>query len=100
MKSSENYFGDEATMRKDNPQLVLERGEQTHLPPTLITQGTKDDNVPLEISERFVKIYKSRNGSIERELFPDMPHAFARDPGPETDRAIALMQTFIAQQFG
>ena len=100
MKSSENYFGDEATMRKGNPQLVLERGEQTHLPPTLILQGTKDDNVPLEISERFVEIYKSRNGSIERALFPNMPHAFARDPGPETDRAITLIQTFIAQQFG
>ena len=99
MKSSENYFGDEAMMREANPQLVLERGEQTHLPPTLILQGTKDDNVPLEVSERFVEIYKSRNGSIKRELFPDVPHAFARDPGTKTDRAITLMKTFIAQQF-
>ncbi len=100
MKSSENYFGDEATMREGNPQHVLERGEQTHLPPTLILQGTQDDNVPLEISERFVESYLSLGGAIERELFPGMPHAFARDPGPETDRAIALMKTFIAQQFG
>ncbi len=99
MKSSKNYSGDEATMREGNPQLVLERGEQMHLPPTLILQDTKYDNVPLEISERFVEIYKSRNGSIKRELFPDMPHAFARDPGTETDRAITLMKTFIAQQF-
>jgi hypothetical protein len=28
-----------------------------------------------------------------------MPHAFARDPGPETDRAIDLMKAFIARQF-
>ena len=33
------------------------------------------------------------------ELFPGMPHAFARDSGPETDRAIQLMKkAFVAQQ--
>jgi acetyl esterase len=99
MKSSEYYFGDEATMHEGNPQLVLERGEQTYLPSALILQGTKDDNVPLDISERFVANYLSLGGMIERELFPGIPHAFARDPGPETDRAIALMKTFIDQQF-
>ncbi|MBG02643.1 MAG: alpha/beta hydrolase [Rhodospirillaceae bacterium] len=98
MKSSENYFGDEDTMREGNPQLVLERGEQTALPPALILQGTKDDNVPLAISERFVATYESLGGSIERVLFSDMPHAFTREPGPETDRAIQLMKSFIAEQ--
>ena len=100
MKSSENYFGDEATMREGSPQLVLERGEQTALPPLLILQGTEDDNVPLEISERFVASYAAAGGAAERELFPGMPHAFARDSGPETDRAIALMKAFVARQVG
>jgi len=99
MKSSENYFGDEATMREGNPQMVLERGEQECLPPMLILQGTKDDNVPLSISERFVAAYRAAGGAVERELFPDMPHAFARQPGPETDRAISLMKQFLARQF-
>ncbi len=98
MKSSENYFRDEATMKEGNPQLVLERGEHTSLPPVLILQGTKDDNVPLSISERFVATYRAAGGSIERELFPDMPHAFAREPGSETDRAIALMKAFLQRQ--
>lgn len=98
MKSPKNYFGDEDTMREGNPQLVLERGEQTVLPPTLILQGTKDDNVPLAISERFVATYKSLGGSSERVLFSDMPHAFTREPGPETDRATQLMKSFIAEQ--
>ena len=98
MKSSENYFRDEATMKEGNPQLVLERGEHTALPPVLILQGTKDDNVPLSISERFVATYRAAGGSIERELFPDMPHAFAREPGSETDRAIALMKAFLQRQ--
>lgn len=100
MQSSENYFGTEAAMQEGNPQLVLERGEQTALPPTLILQGTADDNVPLEISERFVESYQAKGGSIERELFPDMPHAFAREPGPESDRAVAMMKNFIATQLG
>lgn len=100
MKSSENYFGDEATMQEGNPQLVLERGEHKALPPALILQGTEDDNVPLEISEKFVETYRARGGTISRELFPGMPHAFTREPGPETDKAIEMMKTFIARQFG
>ena len=99
MKSSENYFGDEATMQEGSPQMVLDRDEQTALPPLLVLQGTDDDNVPLEISERFVARYLALGGSAMRELFPGMPHAFARDPGPETDRAIQLMKAFVARQF-
>ena len=41
---------------------------------------------------------RTAGGSVRRELFPDMPHAFARDPGPETDRAIAIMKGFLAEQ--
>ena len=99
MKSSENYFGTEDVMREGNPQLVLERGEQTHTPPMIILQGTADSNVPLSISENFVEAYRAVGGSVERELFPDLPHAFTREPGPDTDRAIGIMKDFIARQF-
>jgi acetyl esterase/lipase len=98
MKSSDNYFGTEAVMQEGSPQQVLERRDNTALPPVLILQGTNDDNVPLSISERFVATYRGRGGEIERELFPGMPHAFAREPGPATDRAIALMKAFIGRQ--
>ena len=98
MKSSENYFGNEDTMREGNPQLVLERGEHTALPPVLILQGTADDNVPLKISARFVATYEGLGGSIERELFPDMPHAFTREPGTDTASDIEMMKAFIARQ--
>jgi acetyl esterase len=98
MKSSENYFRSEAAMKEGNPQQVLERGEHTALPPVLILQGTNDDNVPLSISERFVATYRAAGGAIERELFPGMPHAFAREPGAESDRAIALMKAFLNRQ--
>ncbi len=98
MESSESYFPDEAAMREGSPQQSLERGEHGALPPLLILQGTADDNVPLEISERFVATYEEKGGEVERVLFPGMPHAFAQKPGPETDRAIALMKTFLAEQ--
>jgi acetyl esterase/lipase len=100
MKSSENYFLSEAVMKEGNPQQVLERGEHTSLPPVLILQGTDDDNVPLSISERFVATYRAAGGSVVRELFPGMPHAFAREPGTESDRAIALMKMFLGGQIG
>ena len=97
MEPSESYFPDEAAMAEGSPQQSLERGEHGALPPMLILQGTADDNVPLEISERFVSTYESKGGSVERELFPDMPHAFAQKPGPDTDRAIALMKAFLSR---
>jgi dipeptidyl aminopeptidase/acylaminoacyl peptidase len=87
-------------MKEGNPQQVLERDEHTALPPVLILQGTDDDNVPLSISERFVATYRAAGGSVERELFPGMPHAFAREPGVESDRAIALMKAFLGRQLG
>ena len=38
-------------------------------------------------------------GVIERKLFSSMPNTFSHYPRLETNRAIALMKTFIAQQF-
>lgn len=98
MEPSENYFPDEAAMQEGSPQQSLDRGEHGVLPPLLILQGTADDNVPLEISERFVASYTGKGGAAERVLFPGMPHAFAQKPSPDTDRAIALMKDFLANQ--
>jgi acetyl esterase/lipase len=98
VEASQAYFGDEAAMREGNPQLVLERGEAVELPPVLILQGTADDNVPLSVSQRFAAAYRAAGGHVELELFPGMPHGFARTPGPEADRAVDLMKAFIARQ--
>ena len=97
IEPSEAYFPDEAAMIEGSPQQSVERGNFSALPPMLILQGTKDENVPLEISERFVEAYHARGGDVERILFPDMPHAFAQKPGRDTDRAIELMKGFLAQ---
>ena len=98
--SSEGYFLTQDTMKEGNPQQILERREQVQvqLPPTIIVQGTNDDNVPMSIPERFIEAYWAMGGHIELEVFPGMPHGFGNTPGPESDRALGLMKAFVARQ--
>lgn len=95
--SSEAYFLNQEAMREGNPQQILERGEKALLPPTLIIQGTRDDNVPLSIPNRFAEAFRAAGGDVQLEIFPEMPHGFANTPGPESDRAVELMQSFVAR---
>lgn len=96
--SSEAYFLTEDAMREGNPQHILERGEQAQMPPTLIVQGTEDDNVPLSIPNRFAEAYAAAGGAIDLEMFPGMPHGFGNTPGAESDRALELMKGFVARR--
>ncbi|MBM3942305.1 MAG: alpha/beta hydrolase [SAR202 cluster bacterium] len=96
--SGEAYFKDAAAMQEGNPQLILERREKVGLPPTLIIQGTNDDNVPMSIPTNFVREYRANGGQVDIEIFPGMVHGFANTPGAESDRAIALIKGFIAKQ--
>ena len=98
MSATEAYFVTEETMKAGNPQGLVDRGEAVEMPPMLIVQGTADNNVPLSVSERFEASYRAAGGFVERELFPDMPHGFARDAGVESDRAMALMKAFVSRQ--
>lgn len=98
MEATEAYFLTEAAMQEGNPQYLLERGESVVMPPTLILQGTNDNNVPLTVCQRFTEAYQAAGGAVELELFPDMAHGFAREPGAESDRALALMKAFVKQQ--
>jgi acetyl esterase/lipase len=94
---SEEYFGTTDAMKEGSPFQILKRGEQSLLPPTIIVQGTADTNLPVQVTEQFVAAYREAGGDIELELFPDMPHLFGNTPGPESDRAIALMKKFAAR---
>lgn len=97
MEPSENYFLDEAAMQEGSPQQSVERGDYRALPPMLILQGDKDDNIPLTIPERFIETYRGKGGAADITYFPGMPHAFAQQPGPDTDRAIGLMKEFLTR---
>ncbi|MBM3224905.1 MAG: alpha/beta hydrolase [Candidatus Tectomicrobia bacterium] len=98
VEATEAYFGTQEVIQREHPQGVLERGEALEMPPTLIIQGTADESVPLSVAQRFATSYRALGGAVELELFPAMPHGFARDPGPESTRAMTLMQAFIARQ--
>ena len=94
---SKGYFLTEDAMKEGSPFQMLQRKEKSVLPPTLIVQGTADNNLPVRVTEQFVVAYREAGGDIELELFPDMPHLFGNTPGPESDRAIALMKNFAAK---
>ncbi len=97
--NSFSYFLSEEGMRQGNAQTAIEsRPIGIELPPVLLLQGTADNNVPLSIPNRFVESYRKAGGDIHLELFPDMPHGFGRNPGPEAERAIAMIKDFVARQ--
>ena len=96
--STEAYFLNDETMHEGNCQEILDRGEEVKLPPTILIQGTNDNNVPLSIPQRFDEAYRKAGGHLELEMFQDMVHGFGNTPGPESDRAIELMKGFIARQ--
>lgn len=100
IKGHENYFHTTQAMQEGNPTLILSRGERAEHPPALILQGTADVNVTPEMQERFTAAYRAAEGSIDLVMFPNSPHGFTVRPGAATDRAVAIMKAFIAQQLG
>ena len=96
--ATEAYFLTQAAMQEGNPHLILQRGEQVQLPPTLIVQGTDDENLPVPVTEQFAEAYRRAGGEMQLELFPGMPHRFGLQAGPDSDRAIELMKGFVARQ--
>jgi acetyl esterase/lipase len=99
-QAHEAYWPDEAAMEDANPQLILERGEKVTLPPVLLIQGLRDDNVTPDMADRFAASYRAAGGPIELHKFADQPHAFiARDPAaPDAVRAVETIVDFIRRQ--
>jgi acetyl esterase len=98
VERTEGYFGDEATMQEASPTLILERGEDVPLPPTLVVAGTADGNVPNEIVDRFLAAYRARGGQVELARFEGAPHGFGNQPRPDAAEAIAAIKRFVAAQ--
>jgi acetyl esterase/lipase len=96
--NSKTYFTPWDTIVDANPQRILERGELVTLPPMFVLQGELDDNVLPLVQERFVATYRAAGGEIDYEVFPGAEHRWIIHPGPQTDRAIEMIKTFIARQ--
>ncbi len=97
LKGFDIYFSPAGSLQEGSPQFILDRHETVKLPPALLLQGTADGNGP-EMQRRFAASYRAAGGKIQLELFPDAPHNFINMAGPNLDRALALMKTFIKQQ--
>jgi acetyl esterase len=98
IRNSEIYFNPWDTIFDGNPQRILERGESVTLPPMFILQGELDDNVLPAVQEHFVATYRAAGGEIDYEVYPGAEHRWIIQPGPQTDRAIAMIKAFIARQ--
>lgn len=94
------FFPSDQIMAEANPQTIIERTRGAALPPLLVLQGTKDDNVTPDMAERFVGAYKRAGGHATLKTFADQPHTFVtRDPStPESQEALRLMCAFVASR--
>jgi acetyl esterase len=100
IENHDSYWRSEAAMIDGSPQHVVDRGEAARLPPTLILQGTADDNVSPALSGIFAEAYRKAGGSVELVMVEGQPHTFiAADPGaPAAQDALARITSFILQQ--
>ena len=94
------YWPDEQAMEDGNPQRIVERGETRRLPPLLVLQGTRDDNLPPDMAARFAAAWRQAGGLAQLEEFEGQPHAFiTKDPASAAStRALDLIKSFVARQ--
>src|SRR5262245_57801807 len=97
MKNHTTFFQPWETIHEANPQEILERKEKVTLVPFLIMQGALDDNVLPAVQEKFANTYKAAGGDVQYQLFEDSEHEWVAKPGPQTDRARALVKAFLAR---
>jgi acetyl esterase len=96
MQNHTIFFRPWETIHEGNPQEMLDRRESIAFVPMLIMQGALDDNVLPSVQEKFVRSYKAAGGAVEYHLFEDSEHEWVARPGPQTDRARAMVKAFIA----
>jgi acetyl esterase/lipase len=92
------FFNPWETIHESNPQEILERHEPITLVPMLIMQGALDDNMRPAVQEKFATTYKAAGGECQFQVFEGCEHEWVATPGPQTDRAQALVKAFIARQ--
>ena len=98
VQNHKTFFQPWSSIFEGNPQQILERHEPVSLVPLLIMQGALDDNMLPSIQEKFARTYRAAGGQCDYELFAGCEHEWVAKPGPQTDRARAMVKAFIAKQ--
>ena len=94
------FFRDEAEMKENNPQLIVEHREARNLPPTLVLQGTGDENVEHHRADAFAARYRAAGGEIELHKFEGEAHTFVvKDPsGAASVLALSKISQFLKKE--
>ena len=70
------------------------KGVPPRLPPILVAQGAKDDRVPLEGAEQFIKLLRTKGGHAELLIHPTGGHFF--EAFNDDDRSREIVKRTIA----
>ncbi len=97
VQKTRRWFVPWETIHEANPQEMLERREKVALPPLLVMQGALDENVLPAFQEKFAAAWRAAGGDCTLEVFEDCPHLWIDTPGPQTERAHAMVKAFIAR---
>jgi acetyl esterase/lipase len=97
VQKTRRWFVPWETIHEANPQEMLERREKVALPPLLVMQGALDENVLPAFQEKFAAAWRAAGGDCTLEVFEGCPHLWIDTPGPQTERAHAMVKAFIAR---
>lgn len=93
-----NFFKPWDAISLANPQKILDQKRFTRLPPLLIMQGEKDDNVLPKDQEHFARSYQQAGGQCQYVVFKDSEHEWVAKESEQTTQARELVKAFIAKQ--
>ena len=91
------YYRDEEHMAQASVQRALAQGEAQTLPPLLVVQPGADRNVPQEMTLDLLREYQRAGGALRYLFYPGLPHAFAYQASPETDRLLQDVWPFVEE---
>ena len=91
------YYRDEEHMAQASVQRTLAQGEAQGLPPLLVVQPGADRNVPQEMTLDLLREYQRAGGALRYLFYPGLPHAFAYQASPETDRLLQDVWPFVEE---
>ena len=98
VRAHQGYFGSREAMHRASVQRVIRSREYTHLPPIFIVQPGEDANVPQFMTNDLLSAFGGVGHEVEYLHMPGLPHAFAYEASPDTDRCEAAVWDFIRPQ--
>lgn len=98
IRAHQGYFGSRETMHRASVQRLIRSREYTHLPPIFVVQPGEDANVPEYMTNDLLAAFRGVGHDVEYLHMPGLPHAFAYEASPDTDRCEVAVWDFIRPQ--